>query len=110
MYNEKYALDFPNSHYLSNLNNLNGTNQSIHLNRLPTLGEILANKSKSPVDLFTFYQFMKDVEGKIDYLDFWFDLINHLNSSTTTTTATTRSPNNIFTATSTSTSTARFVL
>ena len=79
MYNEKYALDFPNSHYLSNLNNLNGTNQSIHLNRLPTLGEILANKSKSPVDLFTFYQFMKDVEGKIDYLDFWFDLINHLN-------------------------------
>ncbi|RCK57653.1 Bud site selection protein RAX1 [Candida viswanathii] len=79
MYDEKYALNFPNSHYLSNLNNLNGTNQTIHLNRLPTLGEILANKSKSPVDLFTFYQFMKDVEGKVDYLDFWFDLINHLN-------------------------------
>ncbi|KAK6885866.1 Bud site selection protein RAX1 [Candida tropicalis] len=79
MYDEKYASNFPNSHYLSNLNNLNGTNQSIHLNRLPTLGEILANKSKSPVDLFTFYQFMKDVEGKVDYLDFWFDLINHLN-------------------------------
>ena len=79
MYDEKYQLNFPNSNYLSNLNNLNGTNQSIHLNRLPTLGEILANKSKSPVDLFTFYQFMKDVEGKVDYLDFWFDLINHLN-------------------------------
>lgn len=79
MYNEKYALDFPNSNYLSNLNNLNGTNQNIHLNRLPTLGEILANKSKSPVDLFTFYQFMQDVEGRVDYLDFWFDLINHLN-------------------------------
>ncbi|KAI5969564.1 RAX1 [Candida margitis] len=79
MYNEKYASDFPNSNYLSNLNNLNGTNQNIHLNRLPTLGEILANKSKSPVDLFTFYQFMQDVEGRVDYLDFWFDLINHLN-------------------------------
>lgn len=79
MYDEKYALNFPNSHYLSNLNNLNGTNQTIHLNRLPTLGEILANRSKTPVDLFIFYQFMKDVEGKVDYLDFWFDLINHLN-------------------------------
>ncbi|KAI5968827.1 RAX1 [Candida theae] len=79
MSNEKYASDFPNSNYLSNLNNLNGTNQNIHLNRLPTLGEILANKSKSPVDLFTFYQFMQDVEGRVDYLDFWFDLINHLN-------------------------------
>ncbi|KAG5422108.1 RAX1 [Candida metapsilosis] len=79
MPDEKYASDFPNSNYLSNLNNLNGTNQNIHLNRLPTLGEILANKSKSPVDLFTFYQFMQDVEGRVDYLDFWFDLINHLN-------------------------------
>lgn len=83
MYNEKsgeaYQSNYPNSHYLSNLNNLNQTNLSIHLNRLPTLGEILANKTKSPVDLFTFYQFMKDVENKVDYLDFWFDLINHLN-------------------------------
>ncbi|CAK9439433.1 uncharacterized protein LODBEIA_P35560 [Lodderomyces beijingensis] len=79
MNDEKYESNFPNSNYLSNLNNLNGTNQSINLNRLPTLGEILANKSKSPVDLYTFYQFMKDVEGKVDYLDFWFDLVNHLN-------------------------------
>lgn len=78
-YDEKYQVNFPNSHYLANINNLNATNQSIHLNRLPTLGEILANKTKSPVDLYTFYQFMKDVEGKVDYLDFWFDLINHLN-------------------------------
>ncbi|KAI3406160.2 RAX1 [Candida oxycetoniae] len=75
----KNESNFPNSHYLSSLNNPNGPNQTIHLNRLPTLGEILANKSKTPVDLFTFYQFMKDVEGKVDYLDFWFDLINHLN-------------------------------
>ncbi|RLV91817.1 Bud site selection protein RAX1 [Spathaspora sp. JA1] len=79
IYDEKYQSNFPNSHYLANLNNLNATNQTIHLNRLPTLGEILANKSKSPVDLLTFYQFMKEIEGQVDYLDFWFDLINHLN-------------------------------
>ncbi|EGW31609.1 uncharacterized protein SPAPADRAFT_62219 [Spathaspora passalidarum NRRL Y-27907] len=78
-YNEKYQSNYPNSHYLANLDNLNATNQTIHLNRLPTLGEILANKSKSPVDLLTFYQFMEEVEGKVDYLDFWFDLVNHLN-------------------------------
>lgn len=79
MSNEKYQLEYPNSHYLANINNLNRTNLLVLLNRLPTLGEILANKTKLPVDLYTFYLFMKDVEGKVDYLDFWFDLINHLN-------------------------------
>lgn len=77
--NEKYQSEYPNSNYLSNLNNLNQTNQSIELNRLPTLGEILSNKTKSPVDLFTFYKFMKEIENKVEYLDFWFDLVNHLN-------------------------------
>lgn len=76
---EAYESNFPNSHYLANLNNLNRTNLAISLNRLPTLGEILANKTKTPVDLATFYQFMKDVENKVDYLDFWFALIGHLN-------------------------------
>lgn len=79
MYDEKYIDNYPNSHYLNNLNNLNKTNQQKSLNRLPTLGEILANKTKTPVDLHTFYQFMNDIENKVDYLDFWFDLINHLN-------------------------------
>lgn len=79
MYDEKYIDNFPNSHYLNNLNNLNKTNQQKSLNRLPTLGEILANKTKTPVDLNTFYQFMNDVENKVNYIDFWFDLINHLN-------------------------------
>lgn len=76
---ENYQLDYPNSHYLLNLNTLNEANRTVDLNRLPTLGEILSNKTKSPVDLYTFYLFMKEVEGKVDYLDFWFDLINHLN-------------------------------
>lgn len=79
MNNEKSQADYPSSHYLSNLNNPHATNQTIHLNRLPTLGEILANKTKSPVDLRTFYRYMDEIEGKLDHLDFWFELINHLN-------------------------------
>ncbi|CAN3354638.1 hypothetical protein DICA3_B05556 [Diutina catenulata] len=79
MYDEKYLEDYPNSHYLNNLNNLNRTNQQVSLNRLPTLGEILANKTKQPVDFFSFYAFMRDVEGRVDYVDFWIDLIQHLN-------------------------------
>ena len=78
MADEKYQSNYPNSHYLSNLNNPHGTNQTVQLDRLPTLGEILANKTKSPVDISTFYQFMRDVENKLDYLDFWFEMINHL--------------------------------
>lgn len=76
---EKYQLDKPNSHYLANLENLNLTNNASSLNRLPTLGEILANKTKLPVSLFNFYEFMRHVEHNSDYLDFWFDLVNHLN-------------------------------
>ncbi|KAK6461465.1 hypothetical protein DFJ63DRAFT_336267 [Scheffersomyces coipomensis] len=79
MADEKYQSNYPNSHYLANINNPHSTNQKIQLNRLPTLGEILANKTKKPVDLYTFYTFMRDVENQSDYLDFWFDLINHLN-------------------------------
>lgn len=48
------------------------------LNRLPTLGEVLARKTQSPVDLWSFYLFMKDHEGAIDYLDFWLDVMHHL--------------------------------
>lgn len=76
---EKYQLENPNSHYLSNLSNLNLTNNHIQLGRLPTLGEILSNKTKSPINLYNFYLYMKYVENNIDYLDFWFDLVNHLN-------------------------------
>lgn len=48
------------------------------LNRLPTLGEVLARKTQSPVDLWLFYLFMKDHEHAIDYLDFWLDVMDHL--------------------------------
>lgn len=76
---EKYQLENPNSHYLANLSNLNLTNNHIQLGRLPTLGEILSNKTKSPINLSNFYLYMQYVERNLDYLDFWFDLVNHLN-------------------------------
>lgn len=76
---EKYQLENPNAHYLANLSNLNLTNNHIQLGRLPTLGEILSNKTKPPINLYNFYLYMKNVENNVDYLDFWFDLVNHLN-------------------------------
>lgn len=76
---EKYQTENPNSHYLANLDNLNLTNNQIQLGRLPTLGEILLNKTKAPVNLYGFYLYMKYVESNVDFLDFWFDLINHIN-------------------------------
>lgn len=79
MMDEKYQADFPNSHKLSNIDNLNMMNQSVQRNRLPTLGEILANKTKPPVSLYNFYNYMKVMDHNSDYLDFWFDLVNHLN-------------------------------
>lgn len=83
-HNEKYdrgdyQTNYPNSHYLGGIKNPNNTNQAVELQRLPTLGEILAQKTKAPVDIFTYYDFMRDVEHKVDYLDFWYDLMYHLN-------------------------------
>lgn len=76
---EKLQADKPATHYLSNLDNLNQTNNAVSLSRLPTLGEILSNKTKLPVNLYTFYLYMQYVENNVDLLDFWFDLIAHLN-------------------------------
>lgn len=39
--------------------------------RLPTLYEVLARKTKPPVDLFSFYIYMRDQQRSVDYLDFW---------------------------------------
>jgi len=49
-----------------------------HLNRLPTLYEVLNRKTDSPVDLWSFYIFMRDYQNSVDYLDFWIDVITHL--------------------------------
>lgn len=48
-----------------------------HIDRLPTLYEVLNRKTESPVDLWNFYIFMRD-QNSVDYLDFWIDVVTHL--------------------------------
>jgi hypothetical protein len=40
-------------------------------NRLPTLLEVLSRRTLAPVDLFSFYIYMRDQQRSVDYLDFW---------------------------------------
>jgi hypothetical protein len=40
-------------------------------NRLPTLFEVLSRRTLAPVDLFSFYIYMRDQRRSVDYLDFW---------------------------------------
>ena len=42
-------------------------------NRMPTLFEILNRFSKPPVDLWSFYIFLKEQYGGVEYLEFWID-------------------------------------
>ena len=39
--------------------------------RLPNLFEVLSRRTFAPVDLFSFYIYMRDVQRSVDYLDFW---------------------------------------
>ena len=41
-------------------------------NRLPALFEVLNRMTQSPVDLFSFYVYMRDQQRSVDYLDFWY--------------------------------------
>jgi hypothetical protein len=45
-------------------------------NRLPTLFEVLSRRTLPPVDLFSFYIYMRDQQRSVDYLDFWYGLLN----------------------------------
>lgn len=40
-------------------------------NRFPTLFEVLSRKTVAPLDLFSFYIYMRDQQRSVDYLDFW---------------------------------------
>lgn len=51
-------------------------NQPLH--RLPTLYEVLNRRTQEPVDLWSFYVYMRDYQNAVDYLDFWIDCITHL--------------------------------
>jgi hypothetical protein len=44
----------------------------MHRNRLPTLFEVLSRRTSPPVDLFSFYIYMRDQQRSVDYLDFWY--------------------------------------
>lgn len=39
---------------------------------LPTLAEVLSRRTRAPVDLFSFYIYMRDQQRSVDYLDFWY--------------------------------------
>lgn len=45
--------------------------------RLPTLYEVLIQKTSPPVDLWTFYTYLSQFPYAINYLDFWIDLMAH---------------------------------
>ncbi|KAL2755037.1 hypothetical protein ACRALDRAFT_2107727 [Sodiomyces alcalophilus JCM 7366] len=47
-------------------------------NRLPTLFEVLSRRTRPPVDLFSFYIYMRDQQRSVDYLDFWLDVSQHM--------------------------------
>ncbi|EXJ66401.1 uncharacterized protein A1O5_10553 [Cladophialophora psammophila CBS 110553] len=47
-------------------------------NRLPTLMEVLGRRTLAPVDLFSFYIYMRDQQRSVDYLDFWLDVSQHM--------------------------------
>ncbi|KAJ4402081.1 Bud site selection protein, Revert to axial protein 1 [Didymella pomorum] len=52
--------------------------QMIERNRFPTLFEVLSRKTVAPLDLFSFYIYMRDQQRSVDYLDFWLDVSQHL--------------------------------
>ncbi|KAI9761322.1 MAG: hypothetical protein M4579_001112 [Chaenotheca gracillima] len=49
-----------------------------HRDRLPTLFEVLSRRTLPPVDLFSFYIYMRDQQRSVDYLDFWLDVAQHM--------------------------------
>lgn len=44
---------------------------------MPTLWEVLNRLSESPVDLWSFYVFMREHYGCVEYLEFWLDVAAH---------------------------------
>ncbi|ORY79556.1 RGS domain-containing protein [Protomyces lactucae-debilis] len=46
--------------------------------RLPTLIEVLARRTQAPVDLYSFYIYMRDQQRSVDYLDCFLDISQHL--------------------------------
>lgn len=53
-------------------------NEDYDRNRLPTLYEVLNLRTRAPVDLWSFYIFMREQYNGVEYLDFWLDVVKHL--------------------------------
>lgn len=51
--------------------------KEIERERLPTLYEVLIQRTSPPVDLWTFYTYLSQYPYAINYLDFWIDLMAH---------------------------------
>lgn len=45
--------------------------EELNRNRFPSLFEVLSRKTVAPLDLFSFYIYMRDQQRSVDYLDFW---------------------------------------
>lgn len=54
------------------------SHEGIDRNGWPTLFEVLSRKTVAPLDLFSFYIYMRDQQRSVDYLDFWLDVSQHL--------------------------------
>lgn len=46
--------------------------------RHPTLHDVLNRRTTAPIDLFSFYIYMRDQQRSVDYLDFWLDVSQHM--------------------------------
>ncbi|KJR83089.1 RGS domain protein (Rax1) [Sporothrix schenckii 1099-18] len=49
----------------------------LNRNRLPSLFEVLSRRTLPPVDLYSFYIYMRDQQRSVDYLDFWYVPVAH---------------------------------
>lgn len=56
---------------MSNMDTPSSSHPDMNRNRLPTLFEVLSRQTLAPVDLFSFYIYMRDQQRSVDYLDFW---------------------------------------
>ncbi|KAF2148339.1 regulator of G protein signaling superfamily [Myriangium duriaei CBS 260.36] len=54
------------------------SNSRFERNRLPNLWEVLSRTTRAPVDLYSFYIYMRDTQRAVDYLDFWLDVSQHM--------------------------------
>ncbi|KAF7911244.1 uncharacterized protein EAF01_002751 [Botrytis porri] len=60
------------------MSGMNSPQPDLNRNRLPTLFEVLSRRTLPPVDLFSFYIYMRDQQRSVDYLDFWLDVAQHM--------------------------------